>query len=113
MFINLQIRIGCILTCIKMKECCYGGIITENQDLKLIENMLKNSLNSNLFRHTFQIDPLNVYKVPQYSKDKFWNYHIECFNKYPVYDPPLIFGLHQNAEIKVSIEDNTRFLSQN
>lgn len=75
----------------------YGGRVTDPIDRKLLIIYVNDLINKDIIEGLQFYD---VYKVPYETSLKGYIDHISNF---PISDPPLLFGLHPNAEIYSAI----------
>ncbi|CAD8044294.1 unnamed protein product [Paramecium primaurelia] len=84
----------------------YGGRVTDPMDRKLLKIYVNDFINSKTIQQDYQF--YDIYQIPQQMKLKAY---MEYISQLPIFDPPQLFGLHQNAEIYSSILE-TENLSQ-
>ncbi|CAF4048027.1 unnamed protein product, partial [Rotaria sordida] len=80
-----------------ISEIQYGGRITDDRDRRLMITHAKKWFNDLLFSSDFKF--YDGYSIP---KVKRLDEYIDYVDKFPLIDPPQIFGLHSNADITYS-----------
>ncbi|CAF1577080.1 unnamed protein product [Rotaria sp. Silwood1] len=80
-----------------ISEIQYGGRITDDRDRRLMITYAKKWFNDLLFSLDFKF--YDGYSIP---KVKRLDEYIDYIDKFPLIDPPQIFGLHSNADITYS-----------
>ena len=77
----------------------YGGRVTDAQDIRLIDNILKTYINPNIIKIGHKFSESGLYKVIEpLEKDDY----LEYIRSLPLNPEPEAFGLHNNAEITTS-----------
>lgn len=78
-------------------EINYGGRVTDDKDQRLIKNILKSFLNSDLLNYdAYKFSESGTYFCPQPGAKSDYVSYIKSL---PMNTAPEIFGLHDNAEI--------------
>ena len=75
----------------------YGGRVTDDKDQRLIKNILKTYLTSEIFSYSkYKFSKSGIYYCPESGDhENYYNY----INNLPVNSEPEVFGLHENADI--------------
>lgn len=85
----------------------YGGIISNEQDQKLLQVMLNKFICSDILTPGYKFSRSGIYQTPFSTK-------IEDIKQYisnlPDADKPEIFGLHDNANLTFQIKETSQFL---
>jgi dynein heavy chain len=89
-------------------EVNYGGRVTDDKDVRLIQTILKTYINANILNDGHKFSPSGIYyTIPAGEKEDY----IEYIKTLPLNPDPEAFGLHDNAEITTS-QNNTINLLQ-
>lgn len=81
-------------------EANYGGRVTDGQDRRLINVILKTFYTPNILKEDYVYSPSGTYYSPiEGDLDSYRDY----IRSLPRNDDPEIFGMHNNAEITAAI----------
>ncbi|GBG26414.1 Dynein heavy chain 7, axonemal [Hondaea fermentalgiana] len=77
--------------------CNYGGRVTDDQDRRLLDALLKAYMNPDLAEtDNYAVSPCGLYKVPSPTSHAAY---VEILRDLPAEAEPQVFGLHANADI--------------
>lgn len=77
-------------------EINYGGRVTDDKDVRLINNILEVYINPSILEDSYNFSESGIYKAPP-SGDL--EDYIDYIKTLPLKPHPEVFGLHENAEI--------------
>jgi dynein heavy chain len=77
-------------------EINYGGRVTDDKDVRLINTIIKVYLNSEVLKVNHKFSVSGIYKQPDASTI---DAYIEYIERLPLNPSPEAFGLHDNAQI--------------
>jgi dynein heavy chain len=80
----------------------YGGRVTDDKDVRLIEAMLKKYFTAEIMGDNYKLSKLPFYYAPP---DGSYDACVAYINQLPLDEDPEVFGLHPNANI--TYENNT------
>ena len=77
----------------------YGGRVTQKQDIRLIQTILKGYINADILTEGHPFSPSGIYySLPPGDKEDYLDY----IKTLPLNPDPEAFGLHENAQITTS-----------
>ena len=85
-------------------EVNYGGRVTDDKDIRLIQSILKRFYNADVQTVGFKFSESGIYKTIEPCSQAEY---LEYINQLPLVPHPEAFGLHENAEITTN-QDATR-----
>ena len=88
-------------------EITYGGRITDNWDQRCLCSILKNFSSPQILQENYSYSESGRYKCPQ---SKFLKDFKEYVNHLPHFEPPEIFGLHENANLVFETKEANFFV---
>ena len=74
----------------------YGGRVTDDKDVRLIEAMLKKYFTAEIMGDNYKLSKLPFYYAPP---DGSYDACVAYINQLPLDEDPEVFGLHPNANI--------------
>ncbi|KAF4522383.1 hypothetical protein B566_EDAN012965 [Ephemera danica] len=91
-----------------ISECFYGGRVTDANDRRLIQFLLKNFLSREVVKtEGYKFSASGVYHMPEETLQEGC---ISCIQTMPLTARPELFGLHDNAEITKEMKETQEFL---
>ena len=88
-------------------EINYGGRVTDDKDVRLINNIIRVYINPDVLNVRHAFSPSGVYNQPDAATV---DQYIEYIEKLPLNPSPEAFGLHDNAEITNSQNETIAML---
>lgn len=108
-FLNEYKKIPYDALCYMVSQANYGGRVTDPQDKRLIQLMLKDYFNSDVVNvDNHPLTASGKYTIPQDMDRKGY---IEFCEELPLEDSTEVFGMHENAEITSNINETTKLLA--
>lgn len=89
-------------------EITYGGRITDDWDQRCLRSILKVFSSPQILLENYSYSESGRYKCPQ---SKFLKDFKDYVDQLPYYEPPEIFGLHENANLVFETKEANNFLS--
>ena len=84
-------------------EITYGGRVTDDQDRRTLKTILAKYLTEDVLRDGFRFSESGIYQsVPVGTLD----YYRELVRKFPEYENPEVFGMHDNANITFQLKES-------
>ena len=84
-------------------ECNYGGRVTDERDRRVLNALLEEFYQPDLFQERFQPGGLADYEFP--NGNIHYNKYLDHIQRMPLEEPPSLFGFHPNANITKEIKE--------
>jgi len=90
-------------------ECNYGGRVTDDWDWRVLASLLQEFYKDSIISQSFQ--PLNQNSFAFFDEDITHSETLSFIKGLPMYDPPQIFGFHENANITKELNETNLLCS--